>query len=187
MSVPLSTVLETERLLLRPPRTRDIGRLQSLLRDNVAHLRPWSPRAKEGSNPTSLVEVASHITRQRSAWRDDRNYALFVEWKETERLVGRVALTEVVRGAFQNAYLGYWIDHRFVEKGVATEAVGSVVSFGFETLGLHRIQAAVMPKNVPSRRVLEKLGFREEGLARRYLAIAGEWEDHILYAKTADE
>ncbi len=187
MKLPLSTVLETERLALRPPRTRDMGRLQALLRDNLAHLRPWSPRARQGANPTALVEVASQVSQQRAVWRADRSYVFFVEWKETERLIGRVALTEIVRGAFQNAYLGYWIDHRFVGRGLATEAVGRVVRFGFEALELHRVQAAIMPHNAPSRRVVEKLGFREEGLARRYLAIAGTWEDHLLYAKTSDE
>jgi ribosomal-protein-alanine N-acetyltransferase len=103
------------------------------------------------------------------------------------RILGRIALGGVLRGAFCNAYLGYWIDERHQGKGLTTEAVRAATTFAFRSAGLHRVQAAVMPRNAASIRVLGKAGYREEGLAQRYLCIAGTWEDHILFAVTAEE
>jgi len=93
----------------------------------------------------------------------------------------------VLRGAFQNAYLGYWIDGERQGRGLTTEAVVAATSFAFEAAGLHRVQAAVMPRNLASQRVLEKAGYRREGVAERYLCIAGRWEDHQIFALTAEE
>ena len=159
-----------------------------MLAANVEHLRPWTPAAAPGQDPLSLVEMTRSITRHRRAWRDDRSYALLLETLAPEpRIVGRVVLSEVVRGPFENAYLGYWIDRNEQRAGLMTEAVDRVVRFAFEDLGLHRVQAAVIPHNTGSRRVLSKVGFREEGVAERYLRIAGEWHDHVLYAITKEE
>ena len=88
---------------------------------------------------------------------------------------------------FESAYLGYSVSERHNGRGYATEAVRQVLAVAFEELGLHRVQAAVMPINLASIRVLEKAGFREEGLALRYLQINGVWEDHKLFALTAEE
>ncbi len=101
-------------------------------------------------------------------------------------LVGRVALSNVVRAAWQSCTLGYYIDRTMCGRGYGTEAVKQIVAFAFGDAGLHRVQAAVMPRNVASARVLEKAGFRHEGFAPRYLQIDGVWEDHDLYAITAD-
>ena len=113
----------------------------------------------------------------------DRRYAFGI-FAEGE-LVGRLALNQIVRGVFQNAYLGYSIGERWNGRGLASEAVGVAVEFAFGDLGLHRVQAAVMPRNAASIRVLEKNGFREEGYAVGYLCINGVWEDHRIYARTA--
>lgn len=104
-------------------------------------------------------------------------------------MVGTVTLSLVVRAAWQNAMLGYWVARASGGRGYATAAVGQAVAYAFgeRELSLHRIQAGVMPRNGPSIRVLEKNGFRREGLAERYLRIAGRWEDHLLYALTAEE
>ena len=190
MTPPLSLCLPTTRLALRAPRASDIPALRRLLRDNASHLRPWSPVAAAGQDPLSIVALTRAITNQRSAWRADSAYTFLAETRgpvPEPELIGRVVLSEVVRGPFQNAYLGYWIDHTRQNAGYTTEAVGAVVSWAFSELGLHRVQAAVIPHNAGSRRVLAKLGFREEGLAKRYLSIAGSWQDHVIYAKTSDE
>ena len=92
-----------------------------------------------------------------------------------------------MRGAFLNAYLGYWIDAEHEGRGLMTESVTAAVDFVFTVVGLHRVQAAVMPRNLGSARVLEKVGFRREGYAERYLAIAGTWEDHLIFGLTAEE
>ena len=199
MKVPsLSSVLRTDRLEIRPPRAEDVAALRGLLRTNEAHLRPWSPLPPAGSNPTSLVSVAERIADERRKWRADQAYS-FLVFTRTElgdflerRLVGRVALTGIARGPFQNAYLGYFVDGANQSRGLTTEAVRAITRFALapspnEGLGLHRVQAAVMPRNVASRRVLTKAGYREEGLAERYLCIAGVWEDHVLSARTRED
>ncbi|MBI3725865.1 GNAT family N-acetyltransferase [bacterium] len=91
------------------------------------------------------------------------------------------------RGPFRNAHLGYWIDREHQGRGLTTEAVRLLLAFAFGPLALHRVQAAVMPRNRASCRVLEKAGFRREGLARRYLMIDGKWRDHLIYAITIEE
>ena len=91
------------------------------------------------------------------------------------------------RGPFQNAYVGYWIGEEFAGRGYIPEALVVLVRFAFEDLKLHRIQVAIIPRNSNSRRVVEKLALREEGVAERYLEINGIWEDHLRYAMTAEE
>ena len=91
------------------------------------------------------------------------------------------------RGPFQNAYVGYWIDEAQAGNGYVPEALVVAARFAFEELGLHRLQVAIIPRNRASRRVAEKLELREEGIAHRYLAINGVWEDHIRYALTAED
>jgi ribosomal-protein-alanine N-acetyltransferase len=185
---PLSVRIVTERLVLQPPRASDVTRMGLALRKNATHLRPWSVAPAPGEDPASLAAVSRAVLRHRREWKQGQTFVFFI----TERVapavvVGRIALGGVLRGAFQNAYLGYWIDEDQQGRGLMTEAVCAVTGFAFESAALHRIQAAVMPRNTASRRVLEKAGFRHEGLAQRYLCIAGRWEDHILFAMTSDE
>jgi ribosomal-protein-alanine N-acetyltransferase len=104
-----------------------------------------------------------------------------------EALVGRVSLDNVVRGAWQNATLGYFVDQEHNGKGIATEAVRLSAAYAFKEASLHRIQAGVMPRNARSIRVLEKVGFRFEGVSLRYLQINGVWEDHNMYALTLED
>jgi ribosomal-protein-alanine N-acetyltransferase len=102
------------------------------------------------------------------------------------RIAGTVTVSNVVHGPFQNANLGYWVADRLSGRGLATTAVGQVVEIAFGELGLHRLEAATLVDNVPSQRVLEKNGFEPIGLARRYLQVAGDWRDHLLFQRTAD-
>ncbi len=185
---PLTTRLLTERLVLRPPRTTDVPELRRALRANALHLRPWSSAPAPGEDPASLASVSRAVLRHRREWKRGQAFVLLVAMRNVEdRIVGRVALGGVLRGAFQNAYLGYWIDAKEQGRGLMPEAVCAATTFAFRSAGLHRVQAAVMPRNGRSLRVLEKLGYRREGLAERYLSIAGAWEDHVLFAVTAEE
>lgn len=114
------------------------------------------------------------------AWEERRGYRLYVRLREEgDLLIGSVALNNVVWGAFRSCFAGIRLDGAHVNRGYATMAMGLVVPFAFGTLGLHRIEANVMPRNAPSLRVLEKCGFVCEGLSRRYLKINGVWEDHV--------
>jgi ribosomal-protein-alanine N-acetyltransferase len=128
------------------------------------------------------------VARQRRDWKRDHSYALLLTLRAPgEPILGRVTLGGVLRGAFQNAYLGYWIDREHQRQGLTTEAVGGAFAFAFGAAHLHRVQVAIMPRNAPSLRVMEKMLVRREGLAERYLEIAGTWEDHAIFAITADE
>jgi ribosomal-protein-alanine N-acetyltransferase len=175
--------------VLRPPRTDDVAILYQALRRNVEHLGPWTPTPPLDERRPTLTAVAREIARWRSLWRKSDSYAFYVWPREAENgsITGRVTLGRVTRGAFQNAYLGYWMDRDLQGRGYMTEAVRAATTFAFTVLQLHRVQAAIMPRNVASIRVAEKCGFRREGFALRYLEIAGTWEDHELYAVTREE
>ena len=184
----LTTRLLTPRLVLRPPRTNDVGEIRRLLRHNHEHLRPWNPAPHPGDDPTSITEVSKTVLRQRREWKRGSSFVFMVALRdEPAKFVGKIALNGVMRGAMYGAYLGYWMDVDQQGKGMVTEAIAAVLDFAFGPAGLHRIQAAIMPRNSRSLRVIEKLGFRREGYAERYLQIAGHWEDHILFAKTREE
>jgi ribosomal-protein-alanine N-acetyltransferase len=101
--------------------------------------------------------------------------------------IGNIAFNNIVRGAFQSCHLGYQLDEREVNQGFITEALWRAIEYAFDDMKLHRIEANIMPRNLRSRRVVEKLGFVEEGLAKHYLKINGVWEDHIHYVLLNDE
>lgn len=184
----LTTRLLTPRLVLRPPRTNDVGEIRRVLRHNHEHLKPWNPAPPPGDDPTSITEVSKTVLRQRREWKRGSSFIFMVAHRdEPARFIGKIALNGVMRGAMYGAYLGYWMDVDHQGKGMVTEAIDAVLDFAFGPAGLHRVQAAIMPRNARSLRVIEKLGFRREGYAERYLQIAGHWEDHILFAKTREE
>lgn len=185
---PLTTRIATERLVLRAPKTSDVPELRRVLRANTVHLRPWSVAPAPGDDPASLTSVSRAVLRHRREWKRRQAFVMMLTPRGREGcILGRVALGGILLGAFQNAYLGYWMDAEHQGNGLMTEAVRAATTFAFQVVGLHRVQAAVMPCNVASQRVLEKVGYRREGTAERYLCIAGAWEDHVLFAMTAEE
>ena len=108
----------------------------------------------------------------------DYRFYLFLP-EQPALLIGVVGLNNLVRGCFQSCFLSYKLDQNYVNRGYMTEAVQTVVHYAFDTLALHRVEANIMPRNLPSLRVAEKCSFQSEGLARRYLRINGVWEDHL--------
>jgi [ribosomal protein S5]-alanine N-acetyltransferase len=149
-------------------------------------LVPWEPRP-DGS-PTTPEDRASFVARCAARERERQmgtgyGFGIFVE----SRLVGEITLSSIQRGPFQNAFVGYWVDKAMAGNGLAPEATVAVLRFAFEELSLHRIEVAIVPRNRASRRVVEKLDLREEGVAQRYLEIDGRWEDHVRYAMTSEE
>jgi ribosomal-protein-alanine N-acetyltransferase len=184
----LTTRLLTARLVLRPPCTGDVAEVRRLLRGNHEHLKPWNPAPSVGEDPSSITEVSKTVLRQRRDWKRGASFVFMVAERERpERFIGKIALSGIMRGGMFGAYLGYWMAEDHQGKGFVTEAIAAVLDFGFGPAGLHRIQAAIMPRNERSLRVIEKLAFRREGYAERYLQIAGKWEDHILFARTREE
>jgi ribosomal-protein-alanine N-acetyltransferase len=184
----LTTRLVTKHLLLRPPRTGDVTEIRRLLRANYEHLKPWNPAPPPGEDPSSITEVSNTVLRQRRDWKRGRGYVLMLaEREQPGTFIGKIALSGIMRGAMYSAYLGYWMSEGVQGRGLATEGIRAVLDFAFGPAGLHRVQAAIMPRNPRSLRVIEKLGFRREGYAERYLQIAGKWEDHIVFARTREE
>jgi ribosomal-protein-alanine N-acetyltransferase len=152
-----------------------------------AFLEPFEPERDEAYYTLAgQRQMLAKAAADRSA---GASYSFAIVERTSGAIVGTITLSMVVRAAWQNAMLGYWIAQAAGGHGYATAAVGRAVGFAFDDhgLGLHRVQAGVMPQNGRSIRVLEKNGFRREGLAERYLRIAGRWEDHLLFALTAEE
>ncbi len=168
---------------IRPLELDDAAALLEIRSRTRAFLEPWEPSRTarfytlEGQRSAVAAALAE---------RDAGRGLPFVVLEDGE-VAGGVNLNSIVRGVFENAYLGYWVDEARGGRGVATEAVRLAVGYGFGAAGLHRVQAAVLPRNAASIRVLEKNGFHREGLAERYLRINGVWEDHLLFAVTRED
>ena len=172
--------LATRRLSLRQPVADDWSAWARLRGESREFLRPWEP-----TWPRDALTRAAFRRRLRNQARDRETgagYGFFVFRSEDDALVGGVTLGDVRRGVAQAATLGYWIGQRFARKGYMTEAVEAVAAHAFDDLALHRLEAACLPVNEPSRRLLESRGFKLEGLAHGYLRIDGAWRDHLLFA-----
>lgn len=150
---------------------------------NRAFLTPFEPYRPESAY--TLSGQRQQIAADQEGFSTDKRFAFGIYLGG--ELVGRVSLDNIVRGSWQNATIGYFVDQERNGRGIGTEAVRAAVAYGFEEGRLHRIQAGVMPRNTASIRVLEKVGFRHEGVALRYLQINRVWEDHNMYAITSEE
>jgi [ribosomal protein S5]-alanine N-acetyltransferase len=168
---------------IRPLQESDAPLLLDLYLRNQDFLRPWEPL--HDSAWLTLVGQQGALTAVQRAQRQGvmRDFLVLDDGAPA----GRVTLSEIVRGSFQNAYLGYFVDQRRNGRGVATAAARLAVHHAFTVERLHRVQASIMPRNAASIRVAEKVGMRREGLAERYLRIAGRWEDHLMFAITVEE
>ena len=164
-------------LSLRPLELADARQLARSYQHNRQHLEPWEPaRAAEfftEAHQAASLAAAAEARRNGSAF----TFGLF----EHDALIGRFNISGVVRGAFHSASLGYWIDHEYTGRGLASRAVAAVRTIALNELGLHRLEASTLLHNYGSQRVLEKNGFIRIGTAPRYLQIAGRWQDHHLY------
>jgi ribosomal-protein-alanine N-acetyltransferase len=182
VSLPVS--LSTERLLLRSPRPDDAERLCAYYVRNRHHLAPWDPPAPPGFHePASWPERVASYERDRLAGISLR-LVLASSRHPDGPVIGVASLTQIVRGPFLCASLGYSIDAREEGKGYMHEALGAVVAHAFGPLGLHRVQANYLPVNERSGRLLRRLGFVVEGYARDYLFIDGAFRDHVLTSLT---
>jgi len=184
---PLPTQLRGRRILLRPLVLSDFDGWREVRQRNQDWLVKWEPKPPPGQPDDTESKPAFNArcgARERE-WQLGNGYGfgIFVHGA----LAGEINLSGLQRGPFQNAYVGYWIDEAQAGNGYVPEALVAVSRFAFDELRLHRIQVAIIPRNRASRRVVEKLGLRDEGVAQRYLAINGSWEDHIRYALTAEE
>jgi ribosomal-protein-alanine N-acetyltransferase len=189
------TTLSGRRVTLRSLVATDFPAWQEVRRRNDDWLTPWEPA--RNPNLPDVVESAEAFAMRCSARERERQlgtgfgFGIFVPdppvGRRAERFCGEINLSSVQRGPFQSAYVGYWIDRAQAGQGYMPEAVVLVARFAFDQVRLHRIQISIIPRNHRSRRVVEKLKLRDEGIAQRYLEINGAWEDHIRYAMTVEE
>ncbi|HVY51290.1 MAG TPA: GNAT family protein [Devosia sp.] len=179
-------VLTGPRVVLRAPRRRDFEAWRSLRRKSRDFLKPFEPRWTDADLNRRAYNARLVRSREEARRGTDFSFLIFETTAKGEVLVGGLTLSNIRRRAAQHGNLGYWMGEEFAGRGLMTEAVGAVLPFFFETLGLHRLHAAFLPHNVASRRVLEKNGFTEEGFAEKYLQIDGKWADHVLFALTRE-
>ena len=162
----------------------DVDALFDLRVRNEKFLLPWEPRRAAVEHSRDAREMQLKYMVESASLDRGYHFGIFLP---DDSVVGTITLSNVSRSAWQNATLGYFVDEAHNGKGFATEAIGLVVGLAFSDLGLHRVQAGVMPRNPGSIRALEKAGFRREGVSLRYLQIAGAWEDHIMFAITQED
>ncbi|MFD0858781.1 GNAT family N-acetyltransferase [Roseovarius aquimarinus] len=172
--------IETERMSLRQPMMSDFRDWAHLRRVSADFLTPWEP-----------TWAADHLSRKgftnRVYWAQrsisgGTALPLFLIRREDERLLGAITLDNIRRGPSQSGTLGYWIGEAYARQGYMREAIPAVVHYAFDRLDLSRIEAACLPSNTASRGLLEKSGFKYEGVAQSYLQIGGRWRTHVLYA-----
>lgn len=170
---------------LRLPVRGDYREWAALRDASRSFLEPWEP--SWSSDELSRAAWRQRLRRNREDFSTGSAIAFLVFENTTGRLVGGITLGHIRHGVAQSGQIGYWMGESHAGKGYMSEAIGLVVSYAFDTLRLHRIEAACIPENTRSIRVLEKAGFRREGLLRSYLRINGSWQDHYLYALIAGD
>lgn len=181
-------VRRTERLVLRRLGSDDEAEFVRAVVESADEWRPWSPAAPSNLTPADLFEreLERSVTRAKTG-----THLRLAAFDEAGRLVGLFSLNEIVRGVFHSAHAGWQVRSGWTGRGLGTEGVRALLDIAFDDppdgLGLHRVQANIIPGNAASMRLAEKIGFRREGLAERYLRIAGEWQDHAMFALTAEE
>jgi ribosomal-protein-alanine N-acetyltransferase len=179
-SEPLPTV-EGDGVYLRAPQMSDYSEWTTLREASRAFLTPWEPTWP--SDDLSRSAFRRRLRRYAEDQRADTSYAFFLFRKADDALVGGLTLANIRRGVAQAGSLGYWIGEPFARRGLMAGALQGLVPFAFESLRLHRLEAACIPSNAASIRLLEKMGFAREGYAREYLCINGLWQDHLLFAR----
>lgn len=186
-TVPSPLRLYGKRVVLRPLALEDFGAWREVRERNEAWLTPWEPRRPLPEfDPTSnrSAFAARCTARDRDATNGlSYGFGVFAD----QRFCGEVNLNNVQRGAVQTGTIGYWIDERTAGQSLIAESVVVLAEFAFETLWLHRLEICIVPRNHNSRRVMEKLSIREEGVAQRLVEINGVWEDHMRYGFTVEE
>ncbi|MCH5585589.1 GNAT family N-acetyltransferase [Shimazuella sp. AN120528] len=176
-------MLQTNGLYIRPLSAKDVDFLYNYWQENRAFLEPFNPIRPESyyTLEGQLEKIKTEITD----WENDRSYGFGI-FLYDHQLIGRITLSNIVRASWQNSTIGYSMAENMQGKGYMTLAIKLALQFAFEEIGLHRVQAGVMPRNKGSIRVLEKNGFLYEGLSKYHVKINGVWEDHKIFAITTE-
>jgi [ribosomal protein S5]-alanine N-acetyltransferase len=173
-----------EQIYLRAPERGDYEAWAALRARSRGFLAPWEPSWPPDA--LSRANFRARIARYGEDWRTDQAYNLFI-FGHDETLIGGIGLSNLRRGVAETASLGYWVGEPYARQGHMTASLPLVLDFAFARLRLHRVEAACLPTNVPSRALLLRSGFHEEGYARQYLCIDGRWQDHCLFAMLRED
>ena len=169
------------RLRIRPPHIQDYAQWSKLRIASRQFLQPWEPIWP--NDDLTKAAFRRRISRYNKEISRDDAFPFFIFNAADETLLGGLNLSNIRRGAASMAVMGYWMGERYAGKGIMSAAVKAIIPMAHETLGIRRIEAACLPSNTASIRLLEKTGFVREGLAKEYLMINGVWSDHLLYAR----
>jgi [ribosomal protein S5]-alanine N-acetyltransferase len=178
-------VLRATGMLLRPPRMEDFPAWAALRAASRAFLAPWEPIWP--ADDLTRAAFRRRLLRYAQDMRDDAAYPLFLLRESDGALLGGLTLGQVRRGVSQTATLGYWVGQPYAGRGVMSTGVRAAMAYAFDELRLRRVEAACLPHNEASIRLLERIGFKREGYARKYLCINGSWQDHLLFALLREE
>jgi ribosomal-protein-alanine N-acetyltransferase len=173
--------LSTARAAIRCALHTDAAALLRYRCDNRAHLAAWEPQ--RDASWYTLEQCLRNILDGRLAMQQDRGYPLLVFAPDEREIIGTFTFANLVRGAFQSCHLGYGMAAAWQGQGLMQEVLEAGLAWAFSDLGMHRVMANYLPRNVRSAKLLQRLGFEREGYARQYLKIAGVWEDHVLTAR----
>ncbi len=176
----MDRTIETKRLILKTLRAQGAPLVLDYFLRNREFLEKWEP--KRGEDFYTEAFQREELSREQAEMDAGRMLRLWIFRKDEQRVIGSVNFGSIVRGAFLSCFLGYRLDKDEKDKGYMTEAIKAGIGLMFSEYGLHRIEANIMPRNKRSLRVVEKLGFYNEGYAKKYLRINGVWEDHIHMA-----
>jgi ribosomal-protein-alanine N-acetyltransferase len=173
-------VIPAPRLILRPPQRGDYRDWAELRGRSRGFLEQWEPTWPDDALTRTCYR--RRLKRAAEDWRADDGYAFHLVRRVDRALIGALTFSNVRRGVALAASVGYWVGHAHSRQGYMREALRAALGWAFADLGLHRVEAACLPRNRASAGLLRAVGFTEEGLARRYLKINGVWEDHLLFA-----
>lgn len=182
MAINWPITLGANGVILRPLRRRDRAAWNEIKTRNKLWLSPW-----QATNPDGIPfdPTYSEVLRQfKKSARNGNAYAFAIE--VDGHLVGQITLGNVIWGSLKEAYIGYWIDETYANRGIVTTALALLTQYSLTEAGLHRIEVSIRPENAASLRVVEKLGFINEGLRPRFLHIDGDWRDHLIFVLTSE-
>jgi len=172
--------INTERLILRPPEARDYIEWSKIRQDSAKFLEPWEP--VRDSEYMTRKAFQNRVVWARRMLKERRALNMLIYRREDNRLVGGITLDNMQGGVSKSCTVGYWIGQDFIRQGYMAEALSASVIHAFTVMDISRIQAGCLPENAASRALLERSGFKYEGVAQSYLQIAGRWRNHVLYA-----
>tara|TARA_B100001057_G_C22801000_1_gene931504 strand:- start:1232 stop:1810 length:579 start_codon:yes stop_codon:yes gene_type:complete len=178
-------LIESERLYLRLPLRKDFENWVILRKKNEKFLNKWEP--KKTDHFYSLRNFKLRVNWCKRNLKNKKSVSLLIFLKKDDVLIGGITMDNIRQGSSQSASLGYWLAEEFARNGYMTESMNKIIEYGFRDLKLSRLEAATLPENEPSRKLLEKVGFKYEGVAQSYLKIYGKWRNHIIYSKLRED